>query len=205
MKGSMKWYSWCAVKSLLFALFWGAAMWLFSGTRSGRNISYYVMLGYAVAGVFMPISFYKKDIPLAISMGVSRKNVFWGTCFYNLLNFIIGLILVAAADIFMGNGEDMGILYFLMAVLVFWTNVFGTVQGVIGQKFGKGAAFISGVVLYFLIMAGLVFSWRASARWPAASQGAVTAGVYIGIAAVTLLVYSAVMVLHYRTVQKITV
>lgn len=213
MKGSMKWYLRCAVRTFLLTIGWSVLMWIFSGGTwhsdgESRNaiweIIYYMLVGYMIFSFSVSISFYRRDIPLAISMGVSRKNAFFGTCFFTFVNFMAALILAAALGAASGKWESPGTWILWMAVGMAWANVLGIFLGIMHHLFGKVAAIITGVVIYILIMVSVfyfVFHFVNEMK----VTGLVSAGWYVGISIVTVLVFMGIMVLHYRTIHKMTV
>lgn len=215
MRGSIKWYLRCAIRTLLMSVIWGMIMWIFSSgsihvsiedheIREIREIIYYIILGEVIFSFSTAISFYKRDIPLAISMGASRKNAFLGTCFFNLLSFLIVLVLAVAAGSVLGDWKSLEILGAVVCVV--WASVFGTFLSILYQLFGRVVAIIGCIVLWLLFMAGFIFFGMCfEGRMAIMKMLEDPAGVYAGIAAVTVLVWGGVMLLHYRTVQKVTV
>lgn len=213
MKGSMKWYLRCAIRTFLLTVVWSVLMWIFSGGTwhsDGESrqeiweLIYYMLIGYIVFSFSVSISFYRRDIPLAISMGVSRKNAFFGTCFFTFVNFMAALILAAALGAASGKWESSGNWIFWMAVGMAWANVLGMFLGIMHHLFGKVAAIITGVVIYFLVLGSVIFFmfyFQRDMKVP----GPISAGWYAGISIVTVLVFTGIMVLHYRTIHKMAV
>lgn len=213
MKGGVKWYLRCTVKTFLLVVAWSMLMWLFTGgrfvdigenSRKSWEIVYYMLMGEVIFGFSTTLSFYRRDIPLAISMGVSRKSAFWGTCFYTGMNIVAAVILSTAAGLLAGAGKNTGIWIFFGVLCVVWASIFGTVFGVIWKAFGAAAAIICGVVIYILFMAGIVFAGL-TVKQDKVLNMALNEGFFAIIAAVTVLVWCGILVLHYRTVRKITV
>lgn len=215
MRGSVKWYLRSTVKTFLMVVGWSMLMWLFlskpwvlvgENGRESWEIIYYMLIGYVTFVFSVTLTFYKRDIPLAISMGVSRKNAFLGTCIYTGMNFAVVIIVAAAAGLLAGSGEGTAIWIFWGAVCVVWASIFGTVLGMISKLFGRTAAIISGVALYIFLMAGLVFfGFHAAAARETAVNIVKNEGIFAVAAAFTVIVWCGVQVVHYKTLKKITV
>ncbi len=213
MRGSVKWYFRCAVKTFLMVAGWSALMWLFTAerwvsvgeeSRKSWEIIYYMLLGYIIFSFSHALTFYKRDIPLAVSMGVSRKNAFLGTCVFTVMNFIVFIILAAVVNLVTGEWQHMGIWIGFGAVCVIWANIVGTGLGTVHQVFGKAVAIIAGVVVYILLMAGIFFAGFSASRKIVA--GIIwNAEVFVCATVVTLLVWGGVLTLHYKTVKKMTI
>ncbi|MCM1466980.1 MAG: hypothetical protein NC086_02440 [Alistipes sp.] len=211
MKGSLKWYLGISIKTLLLVVAWSVLMYVFLGdTGLGEDfyhLIYYIMLGYGIFGFATALVFYKKDIPLAISMGASRKEAFWGSSAYTLMNIAAVFVLLLVIGLIAGKEKQMGNWCFLAALIIILGNAFGLFLGIVYQIFGRVAAVVTGIAMYLLFMAGIFYILGGSESISAfLLETADSTGIWHAMtAAVTALLWGGVSLLHYRTIRKMTV
>lgn len=220
MKGSLKWYLGISIKTLLLVVVWSVLMYVFLGdtwfSEEGGGVIrwedfyhliYYIMLGYGIFGFATALVFYKKDIPLAISMGVSRKEAFWGSSSYTLMNIAATFVLIVVIGLITGKEKQMGNWCFLAAVIIVLGNAFGLFLGIVYKVFGRVAAVVTGIAMYLLFMAGIFYILGGSGSISVfLLETADRPDIWqVMTAAVTALLWGGVSLIHYRTVRKMTV
>lgn len=201
MVGGIKWYFMSCVKILLIVIVYIAVMALLVDVEINNIIFPMAPLAYGIFSFSVSVSLYKIHVPLAISMGITRKNAFIGTCFFNAFNAVFGLGLTAVLGILSGQKENMIFWCVWTVIVIFITNAFGLLCGILYKRFGRIAAVVSGLVMYIVFMIVLIFTdWRSDDLQPGSKAQMLF---YMGAA--VMVVWCAVMAAHYKTVKKLAV
>lgn len=154
-------------------------------------------------GAFMSIvlgaSIYQVFVPLAISFGSTRKEVFWGLqCYRFVVTFFVllvaGILCAVAKEISVWIALPFGI----CAFLVF--HGMGAIMGGLSSRLGKTALIIMALVgmLLFIGMIGLILMGH---NWFAMHKN-VFALLMPGIG---VLVYALCMIYEVKTIRKFSV
>ena len=179
---------------------------LMMGQDAADTWQYYLNMGamyLAMFGAFMSIvlgaSIYQVFVPLAISFGSTRKEVFWGLqCYRFVVTFFVllvaGILCAVAKEISVWIALPFGI----CAFLVF--HGMGAIVGGLSSKLGKTALVIMALVgmLLFFGMIGLILMGH---NWFAMHKN-VFALLMPGIG---VLVYALCMIYEVKTIRKFSV
>lgn len=198
MKGSIKWYLWCSMKVFLSVIVYIAVMALFLEADTAEYILFLTILAYAVLIFSYSYSLYKTHIPLAISMGVSRKNAFAGTGYFHLFNAVLGGGLMAVMVLISGQKGICVRLCLYMVIVIFAANALGLLCGILYRMFGWIAALLTGLVVYFVII--VFFNFRMAAGLLKVTKASLSCE-----AAAVALIWCVIMGVHYKTVKHLTV
>ncbi len=167
---------------------------------------YYLNMGamyLAMFGAFMNMllgaSIYQVFVPLAISFGSTRKEVFWGLqCYRFVITFFVllvaGILCAVAKEISVWAALPIGICAFLVS------HGMGAIVGGLSSKLGKTALVIMALVgmLLFFGMIGLILMGH---NWFAMHKN-VFALLMPGIG---VLVYALCMIYEVKTIRKFSV
>ncbi len=201
MVGGIKWYFRSSVRILLIVIVYIAVMALLVDVEINNIIFPMAPLAYGIFSFSVSVSLYKIHVPLAVSMGITRKNAFAGTCFFNAFNAVFGLGLTVVLGILSGQKENMIFWSIWTVIVIFITNAFGILTGILYRRFGRIAAVASGLIMYILFMVFVVLTdWR-SDDMQAGSKAQML--FYMGAAA--MVVWGAVMAAHYKEIKKLAV
>lgn len=100
------------------------------------------IMGYAIMDMAQHVSFYKSDIPMAVSFGAVRKNVFYGILFYDVINVVLACIVcIMAASVLEPDLLNVRLFMVILAVMA-GSNCIGTIMGMLIYKYGKIKAMI---------------------------------------------------------------
>ena len=154
-------------------------------------------------GAFMSIvlgaSIYQVFVPLAISFGSTRKEVFWGLQCYR---FVVTFFVLLVAGIFCAVAKEISVWialpFGICAFLVF--HGMGAIMGGLSSRLGKTALVIMALVgmLLFIGMIGLILMGH---NWFAMHKN-VFALLMPGIG---VLVYALCMIYEVKTIRKFSV
>lgn len=194
MKSGIKWYFKNSIRVFLIVVAYVAVMSLFFFEEDiTKSLCSMIVFAYGIFSFSFSLALYKKDIPLAISMGATRKNIFAGTCFFNLFNALFGVILTAVTAVVLGHRESAVILCIGVVIIIFAANAAGILCGILYRTFGWCAALAAGLVIYCGVMAAVIFEMNI---WD---------GGILAVAGITAaLLWCIVMAVHYKTVKHLT-
>lgn len=124
---------------------------------TGSEYVYTCLMSFAIMNMAWHIAIYKTDIPMAISFGSTRSNLFKGLVLYDVLCCLLAGISCMLAAVILSPAELK--LHFLCIILIgmLGTNVVGTIMGIMIYKLGKIAAIIWIIVCSLLIGIGVGF------------------------------------------------
>ena len=166
--------------------------------RLNTGAIYLALFGAFMSMVLGP-SIYQVFAPLAISLGSTRKEVFWGIQCYR---FVIIFSLLLVAGILCAVAKEISVWYALpFGICAFLTlHGMGAVMGGLSRKLGKLALIIMvlvGLNLY-LGMLGLVLMGH---NWFVMHKNIFM----LLIPGIGILVYALCMIYEVRTIRKISV
>lgn len=199
MKGSIKWYLRNSIKVFLTVIIYTVLMIMLFEAETTDYILSLTIFSYGIFSFSFSLSLYKLHIPLAISMGVSRKNAFVGTCFFNLFNAVFGWIFTTVMAMILEHGELAVLLGVCSVIVIFATNALGILCGILYRLFGWIAALVTGLVIYFLMAAVVMFSDFQI------SPLIIPAEPLLISAVVVVLIWCVMMAVHYKTVKHVAI
>ena len=159
MKPAYKFFGKSALKIGAFAVVYGLFMMLMLADEySSVGENFDTILGFLVImQVAMQTKLYRMDIILSLSFGQSRKNIFMGTLFSDLMLLFINLCFTAV--IFVIGNEGMEKMISMLIAVISMTllgNAFGNYFGMIQSKFGQkkffGMALVLGMVCAVVVL-----------------------------------------------------
>lgn len=134
---------------------YGAVMCLmgtdYSFSDSVEITMIYLLLFGAFMSMVLNMSVYKQNLPLALSFGATRKEVFWGMQCYRVV-YIVLVVAAAMALVPLTDEPYTMMVVFLPIGLaaMLLMGAIGSVAGVVANRYGKGAALAVGVLLGLL-------------------------------------------------------
>ena len=125
-----------------------------------ENLSFILEIAteYLVSfGAFMSLvlimSVQRQTLPMALSFGSTRKEAFWGMQCYRALYLLLVMAAVMALFLLTGEGFTVVIRLIPLGLAVILTmGAVGSVCGIVGMQYGKGAAVAAGVVMGLLAL-----------------------------------------------------
>lgn len=163
MKSNFRYFFRQSVIVLLVSVAYGAFLSLVI-MEKGDGIEDFIscmLLGFFIMSILYRINLYKREIPMAISFGSTRKNLFLGMMFYDVISLVLmGTILSLAAAIFVPKWDFWGMLRVMTMVLLL-SDFLGEAVGMCIYKLGKIAGMIVLIVMSFVggVAAGFVTKW----------------------------------------------
>jgi hypothetical protein len=151
-----------AFSAIFGSIAYGVMMHLMGLEGSFADMLRIAVVYLLVFGGFMSVvlimSVQKQNLPLALSFGSTWKEAFWGMQCYRVV--YIALVTVAAVVLSLLTGEDgadMAAAYILTGVTVMLImGTLGSVTGIAGLKFGKGAMIAIGIATGVLMVGLLI-------------------------------------------------
>lgn len=108
----------------------------------------YLLFFGAFMNLVLIFAVQKQNLPLALSFGATRKEAFWGMQCYRIVYAV--LVMAAAAMMLLLTKEPSAMVMVLLPIglaAVLLLGAIGSVGGVMGIWYGKGAAIAAGVVM----------------------------------------------------------
>lgn len=202
MKSNIKYYFRQSIILLFITVAYGAllSIMLMDPGDGVEHLISSMLLGCFIMNICYHISFYKKDIPMAISFGSTRKNLIKGLLFYDLICIIvIGGVISVVAGILMPEWKVYEVFIFATMVLIA-SDFLGMAAGLCVYKLGKVVGVISIAVLSVLggIGGGFVSGYFRDANRPIfLTQIMITACVVIAVLWIITHVIQAVILRKY--------
>ena len=167
------------------------------------SVIYLVFFG-AFMSLVLILAVQKQNLPLALSFGATRKEAFWGMQCYRIVYAV--LIMAAAAMMLLLTEEPYGMAAVLLPIglaAVLLLGAIGSVGGVMGIRYGKGAAIATGVMMGIVSMGIGIFAgiWMVK-HGPI---GGLPELIIWLLPAIGLAVHIGSMVLEYKTIYKYNV
>jgi hypothetical protein len=113
----------------------------------------YLLFFGAFLNLVLILTVQKQNLPLALSFGATRKEAFWGMQCYRIVYAV--LIMAAAVMMLLLTEEPYGMAAVLLPIglaAVLLLGAIGSVGGVMGIRYGKGAAIAAGVMMGIVSM-----------------------------------------------------
>ena len=144
------------------SLLYGVMMYMMGAEY---NISYmleisviYMLFFGAFMSMVLIMSVQKQNLPLALSFGSTRKEAFWGMQCYRVVYMALIMAAAAVLSLLTGkDGADLAAVFLplgLTAMLIM--GALGSVIGIAGLRFGKGAMIAIGIVSGVLMVGMLI-------------------------------------------------
>lgn len=160
MKPAYKFFGKSALKIGAFAVVYGLFMLLlFVDEDSSVSDNFSSILGFLVImQVAMQTKLYRMDIILSLSFGQSRKNIFKGTLFSDVMLLLLNLCFTSVIFV-IGNESTEKMITMLIAVfsMTLLGNAFGNYFGMIQSKFGQ-KKFVGMALVLGMVCAAVVFT-----------------------------------------------
>ncbi len=203
MKSNIKYFTRKSLWYFVFAMAYGAVMGLLGYDGDKKDLVSWFVIGPGAMNLGAQVAVLKSEVPLVLSFGTTRKNMFRGFVWYNFLNVCLGTLGVTVASIILNPGWSPVYMALLSAGVLLIAQVLGMLMGIAIYKFKGIIAFLIIFVGSIVISAGLAMGFIVFRQEIAdlTAKGITGAGPYV-IAAIVLLVWCAVMWMQKRQIYK---
>lgn len=152
MKSNIEYFWGHSVKLILIALGYALFLGLFILDQEDGmgSLVRVFMMGCIIMGMAYQIALYKKEVPLAISLGSTRKNLTIGLCFYDICSVAMACVITVILALVLAKDVQIFSLVVWTLMMNLFAQSLGILIGIVTQKFGKTA----GIVL-IIIFSGL--------------------------------------------------
>ena len=131
--------------SMVYALFFAFA---FSDPAEGmEDVLIMFLTGYIIMNLCAHIGFYKREIPMAISFGSSRKNLIRGLIFYDVISVFLACATTGVLSKILVPSKIPGVIFLMTLMLLLITNFFGMVCGICIYRLGKIYGILVNIIL----------------------------------------------------------
>lgn len=157
------------------------------------------LLGCAIMNISAHIGFYKREIPMAISFGSSRRNLIRGLIFYDAISVSLACATIVLLLIIMMPSRVAGVIFLESLMLLLITDFFGMVCGICVYRLGKICGLLVTIIISAACGAGVVYCFDA---------GSVQKMLHFDIAyippmlEIIVLLYGAAHFVQVRTLRK---
>lgn len=203
MKSNIKHFTRKSLWFFMISMLYGAFMGFLSYDGEGGELVVWFLIGAAAMNLGSQVAILKSEVPLVLSFGSTRNNLFLGVVWYGLMNVCLGAIGLLVVTIILNPGWSPVFMALMSAGVLIIAQILGTLVGIVIYKFKGIAAFLIIFIAAILISGGItmgVIVFREEIA-DLTAKGITGAGPYV-VAAVVLLVWGLVLWMQKRQIYK---
>lgn len=117
------------------------------------------ILGCAIMNLSYETALYRRDIPLTLSMGNTRRHIFIGTLFFALINMVLCYVTICVASFIFApeySSYALSLLPWIICTFAM-TSAIGLLFGILSFYYGNKMTVILGVILGLILAVVVVF------------------------------------------------
>lgn len=203
MKSNIRHFTRRSLFYFIFAMGYGAFMAVLGNDGDLSEGLNWFLVGPAAMSLGTQINVLKSEVPLTLGFGSTRKNVFRGIVWCQVLNVLLPTVAMAILAIVLKSKMSPVFMAFATMFLVIFAQSMGALMGIACYKLKGMAAFFVIFMVSIIISCGVVICIIVFKEELAALMvnGIANTGVYV-VVAVVLALWGLALMLQRRMVYK---